>query len=142
MKKLVILFSVFFFGTINSQSRLDNNKIISKIEKEILSTKVIKLELFKELGWAGGYEKTIIHLKNKIPILIEKEEKEVVHTYSYKGEDDIIRFIKAKFYIISWEKSDYIRVGKFENEGKEVIMPNEYIFEYDKNKIELKIKEY
>lgn len=140
MKKLVILLSLFFFGTINSQSSLDN-KIISKIEKEILSTRVIKLELFKELGWAGGYEKTIIHLKNKIPILIEKEEKEVVHTYSDKGEDDIIKFIKAKFYIISWEKNDYIRIGKFENEGKVVIMPNEYIFEYDKNEIELKIKE-
>ena len=135
---IIILFLNFliYFGQTKSE-----NKLVSKVDKQILTKKVIKKELFKELGWAGGYEKLTIYLKNNIPILIEKEEKQVMHNYSDKGEYVVVRFFNAKFYIINWKENKFLRIGTYQNsENKKSVMSKDLIFTFDKNQIEKEIK--
>jgi hypothetical protein len=117
------------------------NKLVSKVDKQILSKKVIKKKLFKELGWAGGYEKLTIYLKNNVPILIEKEEKQVKHNYSDKGEYNVVMFLNAKFYIINWKKNKFLRIGTYRNSDNKIsVMSKDWIFTFDKNQIEQEIK--
>ena len=121
-------------------------KIISKINRQILSNKVLKKEISKEIGWHGGYEKTTVYLKNNVPILIEKEEKEVIHDYLTDGsEKDEIRYITARFYIANWKKNNFIRIGELINEVSEsekskIEMPEKYVFNFNRDEIEKLIK--
>ena len=144
MKQILYIFFLLISFICIGQTKSES-KSIAKIEKQILSSKVTKVELFKELGWAGGYEKTIVYIKNNVPILVEKEEKRVIHFYTDKGEYDKINLISAKFYILNWEKCKFIRIGQIVNvneNSKDLIhvMPNEYFFDFSKDEIE-KIKE-
>jgi hypothetical protein len=133
---ILLLNFLICFGQTKSE-----NKLVSKVDKQILSKKVIKKELFQKLGWAGGYEKLTIYLKNSTPILIEKEEKQVMHNYSDKGEYDLFTFFNARFYIISWKENKFLRIGTYQNsDNKKSVMPKDLVFTFDKNQIELGIK--
>ena len=141
MKKVITLILLqllcFSYGQTKAETR-----ILSKINRQILNHKVLKKEISTEIGWHGAYEKTTVYLKNNIPILIEKEEKEVIHEYLLDDtEIDKIRNITAKFYIINWKKNMFIRIGEFkdgdvENGNKFIKMPKEYLFNYEKVEIE------
>lgn len=144
MKKIATIILLLFIHTNYSQTKSEN-KLITKIEKIILSPKVNKLESFQKLDWAGGYEKTNVYIKNNFPILIVKELKEVIHYRTNKGEYDNIRLITAKFYITNWKKQTFIRIGQIVNmnkNSKDTIfeMPNEYKFDYSKDDIDKLIK--
>lgn len=145
MKQILYIFFLLISYICNGQTKSES-KSIAKIEKQILSSKVTKVESIKKLGWAGGYEKTIVYLKNNIPILIEKEEKQVKHLYLTNGsEEDMITFIIAKFYILNWKKNRFIRIGQIVNvnEGSNnsiFQMTNEYIFGFSKDDINKLIK--
>jgi hypothetical protein len=140
MEKLFIIILLLNFGICFGQTKSEN-KLVSKIDKQILSKKLIKKELFKELGWAGGYEKLTIYLKNNTPILIEKEEKQVKHNYSDRGEYNEIMIFNAKFYIINWKENKFFRIGTYQNSvNKKSVMSKDLIFTFDKNQIEQEIK--
>ena len=145
MKKIFTIIFLLSFCSCISQTTKEN-KIITRINNQILSSKVVKKEIYKQIGWHGGYEKTTVYLKNNIPILIEKEEKEVIHEYLTDGsEKDQINYITAKFYITNWKKNDFIRIGEITNleekalgEIKKYIteLPKKYIFNFERNEIE------
>ena len=149
MKKVITLIFLQLLCFSYGQTKTET-KIISKINRQILSNKVLKKEIYKQIGWHGGYEKTTVYLKNNIPILIEKEEKEVIHEYLTDGsEKDQINYITAKFYITNWKKDDFIRIGEITNleeqasgETKKYIteLPKKYIFNFERNEIEIFIK--
>ncbi len=140
MKQILYILFLLISFICNGQTKSES-KSIAKIERQTLSSKVTKIESVKKLGWAGGYEKTIVYMKNNVPILVEKEEKEVAHYYTDKGEYDKIRFISAKFYIVNWRKNRFIRTGQIINineDSKDLVhvMPNDYIFDFSKDEIE------
>lgn len=145
MKKIFTIIFLLSFCLCISQTTKEN-KIITRINNQILDKKVTKKEFLKQIGWNGGYRKIIVFFKNNIPILIEKEEKEVEHLYLENGsEEDKVTFINAKFYIVNWEKNSYIRIGEIinleeqaEGETKKYIteLPKKYIFNFERNEIE------
>ena len=145
MKQILYIFFFLICFVCIGQNKSES-KLITKIDKQILSPKVTKLEFFKELGWAGAYEKTIVYLKNNIPILIEKEKKEVDHLYLTNGsEKDEVTFITAKFYITNWKKNGFMRIRQIVNVKKDskdtiIDIPNEYKFDYLKEDIDKLIK--
>lgn len=137
-RSILILFFLFFLGNIFSQSKADK-KIINKIEKQILEKNT------KKVIFNNSDSVTItIYLKGKVPILVEKQTGEFRHTYIFTGnkrvEKDYQTFINAKFYIRDWKKNIYVRVGELIKINSEVnsklIMPANYIFNYNKNEIE------
>lgn len=146
MKKLIPVIYFLLVSISYSQTKSET-KIIAKINRQVLSKKVVKKETFKEIGWHGGYEKLTVYVKNNKPILIEKELKEVIHEYLLDGtEKDRIRNIIAKFYILNWKKSKYIRKGQIimknqHEEASAIVMPKEYIFNFERDEIEKLIKQ-
>ena len=96
-------------------------------------------------NWPSREIDSTTHIKNNVPILVEKEEKEVAHYYTDKGEYDKIRFISAKFYILNWKKNRFIRIGQIVNTNEDsknstFVMVNEYIFDFSKDDINKLIK--
>ena len=140
MKKIITLIFLQLLCFSYSQTKTET-KIISKINRQLLSTKVLKKEASKKIGWAGGYEKVIMYFKNNTPILIEKEVKEVKHLYLTNGtEKNKVTIINAKFYITNWKKNNYFRIGTITNINVEtknsiIQLPKEYTFKYESDEI-------
>ena len=143
-KALTIIFLMFFCFCVSQTTK--EEKITAKIDKQILNKKVTKKELSEKVGWAGGNIKLTIYLKNNVPILIEKVEKKVKHLYLTDGtEKDHISYITAKFYILNWEKNEFLRNGEIinlvsESEKKIIEIPENYVFNFERDKIEKLIK--
>lgn len=120
--------------------------LIENIDRIIAKPFIIKKEIKVSEDWAGGFETYTIYYDYIEPVLIEANQKSVVHYRTYKGEKDISTFISAKFYIKNWKKDEYIRIGEIKNpindENYEVIdyetikMNSSYKFEFDKELIE------
>lgn len=136
--KILILFFLVFLGNIYGQSKADK-KLINKIEKQILE-KNTKKKIFNDRDSVT----IIIYLKENVPILVEKQTGEFRHTYNFIGnkkvERDYQTFINAKFYIRNWKKNIHVRVGEIIKVNPEVnstvVMPTDYIFDYNKDEIE------
>lgn len=123
-----------------------DNCLIENINEIINKPFIKKEEITIKSDSQGGYETYKVYFDYNIPILIERNIKEIIH-YDYldNSTEDKSKYIYAKFYIRNWEKNDFIRVGVFKtllNNGEiqEIAMPADYEFDYDKNKIsEIKI---
>lgn len=143
MQKITLLLFLLTLSLTTAQTR-SQSKLITKIERQIHTAKVSKIDTIKKVGWSGGYEKITVYLRRNVPILVEKEEKEVVHLYlTDNTERDDVTLITAKFYIIDWPKGDFIRTGTIRYMGTDPAavetMPKEYIFEFDKSEIQAQI---
>ena len=120
--------------------------LIENINEIINKPFIKKEEITVKSDSRGGYETCTVYFDNNVPILIERNIKEIIH-YDYldNSTEDKSKYIYAKFYIRNWEKDEFIRVGVFKtllNNGKiqEIVMPVDYEFNYDKDKIsEIKI---
>lgn len=119
---------------------------INNVNEIINKPFIVKKEIKNNEDWAGGYESYTIYYDYKEPILIEMNQKKVVHYRTFKGEKDIPTFITAKFYIKNWKNNEFIRVGEIKNpltnDNYEIIkyetvkMNSSYKFEFDKDLIE------
>lgn len=142
---------VLFFAFLFFQAQ-ETDKTIKKIDNYIKKNNIIPKISNKKIGWNGGYEKLVVYLKDKKPILVEKIENRVMHLYikdpkEKEVERDESTIISAKFYIINWEKDEYVRIGNINYVGnpykptpKITEMKEDYKFEYDKNEVENLIK--
>ena len=146
MKTLFSLIMIFCFLSLKAQRKDD---IIHQIENEIKSKNIIRKDFRKDTSWNGGFENVEVYLKNKIPVLIEKTEKQVIHQYLTNGDEiDEATIISAKFYIINWKKNQYVRVGNIHYLGDQhnpktesiTTMKEDFIFDYQKSEIESLIK--
>ena len=142
MKKVItLIFFQLILCSCYGQTKAET-KIISKVNRQLLNIKVVKKEIFKEIGWHGGYEKQTIYFKNNVPILIEKYEKKVIHNYLTDGtEENEVSYITAKFYITNWKKNNFIRIGEItnvisESEKSTLELPKKYVFNFDRDIIE------
>ena|GEM_PF-1032409 len=120
--------------------------LIENIDRIITKPFIIKKEIKVSEDWAGGFETYTIYYDYIEPILIEVNQKRVVHYRTNQGEKDIPTFISAKFYIKNWKKNEFIRVGEIKNPVKnenyevkdyEIIkMDKSYKFEFNRELIE------
>lgn len=144
MKKLFLIsFLVPFlgFGQIKSDS-----EFIKAIDRKLQNSKTIKLENLGE-NWNGSFENMTIYTQNNIPILIVCEENKVINAeHTDLATSTSTTNIVGKFYIVNWNKNKYIRIGKIKNiynfysektseKKSEEIMKSDYIFEYDREKV-------
>jgi len=138
MKKIIFIIASLSFLNDYAQSTSEK-RIIDKIEKQILN-KNIRKETFNESDSGTIF----IYLKGNTPILIEKQTGISLHTFDIIGnkriERDYVTFINAKFYIKNWKKNIYIRVGQITKPeagtSSTIVMPINYIFDYNKVQIE------
>ena len=79
----------------------ENNLVVYKKANDLL-----KIEYYEKRGWAGGYEKTFIYVRNSIPVLVEKEYNEVV-TFCADGLPPEKTLFKSKTYIFDWGLNKY-----------------------------------
>lgn len=141
MQKIIVIVFLLSFSICTGQTRSES-RLIAKIEKQIRTGKVSKIDSVKKVGWSGGYERITVYLRRNIPVMVEKEEKKVMHLYlTDNTEKGDVTLIAAKFYIIDWGKGEFIRIGTIRNigtdsAGAETTMPKDYIFGFDKYEIE------
>lgn len=87
---------------------------MNAIDVKVNSTSLVKKEMLKDLGYRGGYVKYVAYFDKNTPVLIEMEEKIIMHLYLTNGtEDDHVTYTRAKFYITNWNEGKFLRVGQF-----------------------------
>lgn len=125
------------WNEIKYENTPDETKIIDEITQKIESPSIVKHEISEEKGYLGAYEKYIVYTDHHVPILIEREEKEVRRLYLKNGERNDTSYSKGIFYITKWDDNQFIRKGKIITaKGSRIIeMHKDMQFEYDRNKV-------
>lgn len=132
----ILFFSLTTFGQTNNTSIVKIEKQVLKInqdstlqtfkvpESEIIKvkryydderihvlkrkSKIVKIEYQYFHGSFGTYEFMKIYFHNNKPILIEKEEKNVMKAYLTDGNVEVIdNFTLSKTYIKNWDRNEF-----------------------------------
>jgi len=155
MIKKVIKTSLIFLSVLVFSQNKSEQKLISKINKELSDPDIVKIE---SAGEEWSHDNLIVYLKNKVPILIIREKNTITNAEHTDFTNSTVKEnIVAKFYFQDWKQNKFVRVGKIESEYQQYghkeeeknrqyhskkEMNKEFVFDYDVDRVNSLIQQY